>query len=100
MMIPTNIYGATKHAVTKHAVTNHADQLQLELAVSRNKRIRVTSLTPGGVKTELVDTAGFALKAFHMEKKPTLAAQDISDAVVYLLGLLANVNVSELTTSG
>jgi NADP+-dependent farnesol dehydrogenase len=87
-----NVYGATKHALT-----HHTESVRLELASKQENRIRVTSLSPGLVKTEFQSAAGFGSNLFNVDQMPHLIAQDISDAVLYLLNLPANVNISELT---
>lgn len=94
-----NVYGATKHAVT-----NLTDTLRLELALADNRNIRVSSLSPGGVITEIFEAAGYAVPnsepgsagAERAKVTPMLEASDIADAVVYLLSTKPTVHVSEL----
>lgn len=92
-----NVYGATKHAVT-----NLSDMFRLELACAENRNIRVTSLSPGGVQTEIFEAAGItahpgnAPTAAEESNTPMLEASDLADAVVYLLSTKPSVNISEL----
>ncbi|XP_021929710.1 farnesol dehydrogenase-like [Zootermopsis nevadensis] len=77
------IYYATKHAVT--ALT---EGLRREL-VKQNSKIRVTSLSPGLVKTEMPPQA-------FLDACPYLNAEDIADGVLYVLGTPPHVQVLEL----
>lgn len=88
MMNFTNVYSATKFAVT-----NHTETIRLDLAAEGNKRIRVTSLSPGLVKTQREEAIGGGYAGFY-DKFPSLTPNDISDAVQYLLSLPPNINVS------
>ncbi|XP_062558603.1 farnesol dehydrogenase-like [Armigeres subalbatus] len=80
-----NIYSASKHAVT--AIT---ETMRNELR-SAGTKIKVTSVSPGAVKTEIVPevllTSGW----------PFLESEDISEAVLYVLGTPPRVQVHELT---
>jgi len=87
----TNVYSATKFAVT-----NHTETIRLDLANEGNKRIRVTSLSPGLVKTNREGAIGGGYSGMY-DKFPHLEPKDIASAVIYLLGLPPNVNVTELT---
>ncbi|XP_023727650.1 farnesol dehydrogenase [Cryptotermes secundus] len=87
------MYGASKHAVT--ALT---EGLRREL-VKSNSKIRVTSLSPGLVRTEIMD-AGH-MRTFTSRDvfsgNPCLDPQDIADAVLYVLGTPPHVQIHELT---
>uniref|UniRef100_A0A336LR99 CSON011823 protein n=1 Tax=Culicoides sonorensis TaxID=179676 RepID=A0A336LR99_CULSO len=86
----TNVYSATKFAVT-----NHTETIRLDLGAAGNKRIRVTSLSPGLVKTERAEKIAGPYSAFS--NFVHLMPKDISDAVLYLLSTPPHVNVTELT---
>lgn len=97
-MTPNATYvgmGANVYGATKHALTNLTDTLRLELAVADDKRIRVTSLSPGLVETEFAKTARSDPGLY--KTRPALSADDVADAVIYLLGTKPSVNISELT---
>jgi NADP-dependent 3-hydroxy acid dehydrogenase YdfG len=88
----THFYSATKHMVT--ALT---EALYMELRAKKSK-IRITSLSPGAVHTEFAARwLGEKIKEFEpLMQFKTLVAEDIADAVVYVLGAPAHVNVKEL----
>ncbi|XP_062558606.1 farnesol dehydrogenase-like [Armigeres subalbatus] len=79
-----NIYPATKHAVT--AIT---ETMRNELR-NANTKIKVTSISPGGVRTEIIP------EEFHNSGHPLLEAEDISAAVLYVLGTPPHVQIHEL----
>uniref|UniRef100_A0A336N814 CSON008640 protein n=1 Tax=Culicoides sonorensis TaxID=179676 RepID=A0A336N814_CULSO len=85
-----NIYGASKHAVTQ--IT---EVTRLELAEQGNHKIKVTSVSPGAIETEINVAAN--LEADFWKKLPVLQASDVADQIVYLLGTKPNVQISELT---
>ncbi|XP_055612043.1 farnesol dehydrogenase-like [Uranotaenia lowii] len=79
-----NIYPASKHAVT--AIT---ETMRHELRAEGSK-VKVTSISPGVVKTEA--TKGLE----ELGNTPMLEAEDIADAVLYVLGTPPRVQVHEL----
>ncbi|PNF26476.1 Farnesol dehydrogenase [Cryptotermes secundus] len=78
------MYGATKHAVT--ALT---EGLRREL-VSLKSKIRVTSVSPGLVRTEMPPQK-------FLDTLPSLNPEDIADGVLYVLGVPPHVQIHELT---
>ncbi|KAF2890338.1 hypothetical protein ILUMI_15835 [Ignelater luminosus] len=95
-MIPNrpqmSVYPASKHAVT--ALT---ETLRQELN-SIGSKIKISSISPGVVKTEFRKAAGLVEK--HQDSayqnEPYLEAEDIADAVVYVLSTAPHVQVHEL----
>ena len=87
-----NVYCASKFAVT--ALT---ETLRLELN-SLGSKIKVSSVSPGFVKTEIGEAAGWPKVQYEQAIKtsPHLESQDISDAVLYVLGTPPHVQVHEL----
>lgn len=80
-----NVYGATKYAVTALAET-------LRLDINREKLpIKVTSVSPGYVKTEFQAVAGIGPLPF-----PGLSSLDVAEAVTYALSTAPHVNVKEI----
>ncbi|KAL3282665.1 hypothetical protein HHI36_005840 [Cryptolaemus montrouzieri] len=83
-----NVYPASKFAVT--ALT---ETLRVELVQSESK-IKVTSISPGFVITELSEKAG--VSAETAEKYPHIFPEDVVDSVVYALSTPPHVQVHEL----
>ena len=85
------------YCATKHAVTAFSEGLRQELSVRKN--IRITSIEPGVVQTELTDTiTERALQAF-IEKGKSMAglqAGDISNAIIFAIEAPNHVNVNEI----
>ncbi|XP_069685857.1 farnesol dehydrogenase-like [Periplaneta americana] len=81
---PTSVmYYASKHAVT--ALT---EGLRREL-VNQKSKIRVTSVSPGLVKTDMPPKQCF-------ETLPFLNPEDVSNSVLYVLGAPPHVQIHEL----
>jgi len=85
------------YCATKHAVAAFSEGLRQEFSARSN--IRVTSIEPGVVATELNDAItdeslqGFVESAKKME---ALQAQDIADAILYAVDSPPHVNVNEV----
>ncbi|XP_056639857.1 farnesol dehydrogenase-like [Diorhabda sublineata] len=88
-----NLYNSTKYALT--ALT---ETLRLQLALEGSK-IRVTSISPGGVRTDMMNTAlaEFGIPADSTLSINLLEPTDIANAVLYVLSTPATVNITELT---
>ncbi|GFG29130.1 hypothetical protein Cfor_12656 [Coptotermes formosanus] len=80
---PGEIYAM--YCATKHAVTALTEGLRREIIKLKSK-IRVTSLSPGLVKTEMPPKE-------MLESRPALDAEDIADSVLYVLGTPPHVQV-------
>jgi len=97
MGMPMSVYAGTKYAVT--AITETVRQ---ELVAADNKKVRITSLSPGYVSTEFVEAAGFTSATAEAAKEmlaamPALKSEDVSHSVMFLLSTAYTVNVTELT---
>jgi len=86
-LVSFNVYPASKYAVTAFTET-----LRNEL---RSTKIRVTSVSPGLVKTQMMTLAG-SMDSNYL-KKEALEPIDVADAVVYVLGAPPRVEINELT---
>jgi NADP+-dependent farnesol dehydrogenase len=91
-----NVYPATKYAVTAVSET-----IRHEITASGNRKIRVTSISPGRVRTEIGIASGRAQTLTEEEKEkysklPTLYSEDISHSVMHLLSAPYHVNIAEL----
>ncbi|KAJ9585028.1 hypothetical protein L9F63_020638 [Diploptera punctata] len=80
---------AVIYFASKHAVTVLTEGLRREL-IKQNSKIRVTSLSPGLVKTEMPPKQ-------YLDTMPCLDAKDIADACLYILGTPPHVQIRELT---
>ncbi|XP_065167355.1 farnesol dehydrogenase-like [Atheta coriaria] len=86
------VYGASKHAVT-----NLTEILRQEM-VAQKTNIKVTSISPGTVKTEIIDIDSMDEEMKKMfGNMPMLESQDIADGVLYILGVPHRVQINELT---
>ncbi|PNF26481.1 Farnesol dehydrogenase [Cryptotermes secundus] len=86
--------GIQMYCASKHAVTALTEGLRREL-VQQKSKIRVTSLSPGAVETEILEASEFSedsLKGF--KDIPFLKSKDIADSVIYVLGTPPHVQVS------
>ncbi|XP_030757629.1 farnesol dehydrogenase-like [Sitophilus oryzae] len=85
-----SIYGASKYAVT--ALTE-----SLRREINRNKLpIKITSLSPGYVKTEMINTVSEDVMNFYTNLSG-LEVEDLADNIVYILSTPEHVNIKELT---
>ena len=85
------------YCATKHAVAAFSEGLRQEFSVRSN--IRVTSIEPGVVATELNDTiTDESLKGFveNTKKMEALQADDIANAILYAVDSPNHVNVNEI----
>ena len=87
----------TVYCATKHAITAFSEGLRQEFSARSN--IRVTSIEPGVVATELTDTiTDESLQGFieNVKKMETLQAKDIANAILYAVESPSHVNVNEV----
>ena len=85
------------YCATKHAVTAFSEGLRQELSVRKN--IRITSIEPGVVQTELTDTITEKALAAFIEKGKKMAglqAEDISTAIIFAIDAPNHMNVNEI----
>ncbi len=85
------------YCATKHAIAAFSEGLRQEFSARSN--IRVTSIEPGVVATELTDTiTDESLKGFieNAKKMETLQAEDIANAILYAVESPSHVNVNEV----
>ncbi|PNF26475.1 Farnesol dehydrogenase [Cryptotermes secundus] len=76
-------------SASKHAVTALTEGLRREL-VNLKSKIRVTSLSPGLVRTEMPPEK-------FLDTCPSLNPEDIADGVLYVLGVPPHVQIHELS---
>jgi NADP-dependent 3-hydroxy acid dehydrogenase YdfG len=90
--------GLSVYCATKHAIAAFSDIMRMEIAPKY--KIRVTSLQPGAVATELYDQitdAGYRKAMDDLSTQMTfLTPEDIAHSVLYALQAPDHVNVSEI----
>jgi NADP-dependent 3-hydroxy acid dehydrogenase YdfG len=87
----------TVYCATKHAIAAFSEGLRQEFSARSN--IRVTSIEPGVVSTELTDTiTDESLQGFieNAKKMEALRAEDIANAILYAVESPSHVNVNEI----
>jgi len=85
--------GMSLYPASKFALSALTETVRLE--INREKLpIKITSLSPGYVKTEFVQVA-FGEEVWP--NRPGLVAEDVADAAFYVLSTPEHVNVKELT---
>jgi len=85
------------YCATKHAVTAFSEVLRQELSPRSN--IRITTIEPGVVATELTNTiTDDSLKGFveNTKKMEALKAEDIANAILFAVQAPIHVNVNEV----
>ncbi|KAJ9599585.1 hypothetical protein L9F63_009902 [Diploptera punctata] len=80
------------YASSKAANLMLTEGLRREL-LQMNSKIRITSISPGIVRTEIDSACGVT---DPYENNPSLDPQDVADAVIYVLGTPSHVQVHEL----
>jgi NADP+-dependent farnesol dehydrogenase len=83
---------------TKHAVTAYTEVIRHELIFSGCSNIRVTSVSPGAVKTDAVIAGKFVENRDDFFKgRNFLQPEDITNTILFLLECPPNVNITEMT---
>ncbi|XP_050310821.1 farnesol dehydrogenase-like [Anthonomus grandis grandis] len=92
-----DIPGMEFYTTTKHAVTALTETVRLE--INREKLpIKITSISPGYVKTEIQEIAYGKERAKKIaETTRYMSPEDITESVLYVLGTPDHVNVKEIT---
>ncbi|XP_001599851.1 farnesol dehydrogenase-like [Nasonia vitripennis] len=80
------------YSPTKYALRSLSETLAHEL---NNTKIRVSNISPGVVKTELLEMAN--MDTAFLDVVPVLKPEDIADAVMYAVGAPHHVRICEVT---
>ncbi|XP_046748684.1 farnesol dehydrogenase-like [Diprion similis] len=94
-VIPSG-YPSSIYAPSKHAVTALTETVRMELAADPRNKIKITSISPGFVKTDIMQSAGLPDADKFFESMPHLDVKDVVNAVSYVLGTRNIVQVTEL----
>nr|XP_046486135.1 farnesol dehydrogenase-like isoform X2 [Neodiprion pinetum] len=84
------------YPATKHAITTITETVRRELSLA-NSKIKITSVSPGFVKTDIMRASGVANHEQFFDNLPHLQPKSVVDAVLYILGTPEDVQVMELT---
>lgn len=96
--IPFSTARLNLYPPTKYALTAVSEVLRQELVVQNNGKIRVSNLSPGSVKTEIVVVGGLAEnKEQFFDAVPHLNPEDVAQSVRFLLETPTSVNITQLT---
>ncbi|XP_014221390.1 farnesol dehydrogenase-like [Trichogramma pretiosum] len=91
-MVPMgNAHHFSVYPASKFAVTALSETLKNELV---GTKIRVTSVSPGLVKTNMMEAA--AEKNPNINKMPALSPEDIAESIVHVLGVPSHVEINEI----
>ena len=95
-------FSIVAYSATKHAITALCKGLRFDTQ-KEGLRTRITSISPGGVNTEMVQSFSSGLnaedlaKSMPMSEDALLKVSDVSNAVLYVLSCPAGVEITELT---
>lgn len=86
------------YSVSKHALVAATETLRFELNNLKNKKVRVTSISPGLIDTSLFKSSQLPETVLNRidTKIEKLTTQDIVDVCIYVLSMPYRINVSEL----
>ncbi|XP_054266758.1 farnesol dehydrogenase-like [Macrosteles quadrilineatus] len=91
-----DISGVGPYSSSKHASKCFTEGLRRELA-SQKSKIKVTSISPGVVDTEIFEANNAFPGGMDMSGRANLKSKDIADAVHYVLATPPHVQITELT---
>jgi NADP+-dependent farnesol dehydrogenase len=99
-VLPADVLHSGTYPGSKHAITATTELMRYELNHMKNTKIRVSSISPGAVKTNIFKTAGVNDTLENALMTNSLNPDDISETVCYLLSLPNSVNVNDITLRG
>ncbi|XP_069683490.1 dehydrogenase/reductase SDR family member 11-like [Periplaneta americana] len=95
--IPNSEFANLMYCASKYAVTALTEGLRREL-VQQKTKIKVTSVSPGIVKTEFAAATGSGVDPEEFYGGlPHLVGKDVADVILYVLATPPHVQIHELT---
>jgi NADP+-dependent farnesol dehydrogenase len=94
---PSTVVNVGVYPGTKYAVTATSEVMRLELIRKNNKKVRVTSVSPSLVSTNLLEAADVHPDRQEAMFSTSLIADDVFGSIFHLLTLPYTVNISEIT---
>ncbi|KAF0752647.1 farnesol dehydrogenase-like isoform X1, partial [Aphis craccivora] len=92
----TPYYAHKMYNATKTAITVLCEGLRHELSLV-NSKIKVSSISPGSVDTEIFNTAKFRPSSQTVSSRPALKPEDVAAMVITTLETPPSVEIAELT---
>ncbi|XP_063230315.1 farnesol dehydrogenase-like isoform X2 [Bacillus rossius redtenbacheri] len=83
------------YSASKRALTAFKEGLRKELA-AENSMIKVTNISPGLVRTEMILSLEERLGDVLLKENPQLTPKDIADTLVFVLGQPPHVQIDEI----
>ncbi|XP_046623473.1 farnesol dehydrogenase-like [Neodiprion virginianus] len=95
--IPTfDGFASSIYVPSKHAVTALTETVRMELATDPKNKIKITSISPGFVETDIMQAGDFPNADKFFQSTPHLDVKDVVNAVSYVLGTRNIVQVTEI----
>jgi NAD(P)-dependent dehydrogenase (short-subunit alcohol dehydrogenase family) len=88
-------YSLGVYHTTKHAIRAFSETIRQELCTCKSEKIRVSNVSPGGVRTNMISGTGMSEKQLAAMK--FVEADEVADTVMFLFMSPYNVNITELT---
>ncbi|KAG5668511.1 hypothetical protein PVAND_016450 [Polypedilum vanderplanki] len=94
-IIPYVGYSLGAYHTTKHAIRAFSETIRQELCLCKSEKIRVSNVSPGGVRTNMI--IGTGLSEEQLSKFKFIEAEQVAETILFLLTTPYNVNITELT---
>lgn len=86
------------YPASKYGITAATEVMRRELVNKGNRKIKITSLSPGLVKTNILKAAGLSKEIEEsFFENPFILPEDIANTIEYLLSTPEHVNIIEIT---
>lgn len=84
------------YAATKHAIRAATETLRLELQFANNKNIRLSMISPGLVKTEILTASYANIPDDIYELLPALEPEDIANTLLHIISTPPRVQIHDV----